>query len=76
MTDGSTPLSAPDFGKQELIPAIVQDATSGQVLMLGYMNQESYARTLADEEVWFWSRSRGRSFVEVFSVPHQDLPSR
>ncbi|MCC7368595.1 MAG: bifunctional phosphoribosyl-AMP cyclohydrolase/phosphoribosyl-ATP diphosphatase HisIE [Chloroflexi bacterium] len=51
---------APDFQTYDLIPAIVQDATSGQVLMLGYMNQESYARTLADGEVWFWSRSRGR----------------
>ena len=56
MTDSS----APDFDRQELIPAIVQDARSGRVLMLGYMNQESYERTLADGEVWFWSRSRGR----------------
>ena len=50
----------PAFDRQTLIPAIVQDARSGQVLMLGYMNQESYERTLADGEVWFWSRSRER----------------
>jgi phosphoribosyl-AMP cyclohydrolase / phosphoribosyl-ATP pyrophosphohydrolase len=50
----------PAFDRQSLIPAIVQDAHSGQVLMLGYMNQESYERTLADGEVWFWSRSRSR----------------
>ena len=48
----------PAFDRQELIPAIVQDARSGQVLMLGYMNQEAYRRTLAEGRVWFWSRSR------------------
>lgn len=52
--------SRPAFDRHELIPAIVQDARSGQVLMLGYMNAESYDRTLNDGEVWFWSRSRGR----------------
>jgi phosphoribosyl-ATP pyrophosphohydrolase/phosphoribosyl-AMP cyclohydrolase len=48
----------PAFERQELLPAIVQDATSGKVLMLGYMNREAYARTLAEGRVWFWSRSR------------------
>jgi phosphoribosyl-AMP cyclohydrolase / phosphoribosyl-ATP pyrophosphohydrolase len=52
--------AAPAFDRAELVPAIVQDATSGQVLMLGYMNEEAYRRTIADGEVWFWSRSRGR----------------
>lgn len=52
--------SAPDFERLELVPAIVQDAASGQVLMLGYMNRAAYERTLAEGEVWFWSRSRGR----------------
>ena len=41
-----------------LIPAIVQDAENGQVLMLAWMNRESLRRTLADGETWFWSRSR------------------
>jgi phosphoribosyl-ATP pyrophosphohydrolase/phosphoribosyl-AMP cyclohydrolase len=50
--------TTPAFDKHHLIPAIVQDATSGQVLMLGYMNREAYARTLAEGKVWFWSRSR------------------
>ena len=50
----------PDFARHELIPAVVQDAGSRRVLMLGYMNAESYARTLAEGVVWFWSRSRGR----------------
>lgn len=42
-----------------LVPAIVQDASSGLVLMLAYMNQESLERTLESGETWFWSRSRG-----------------
>ena len=54
----------PTFDAQELIPAIVQDATSGQVLMLGYMNREAYERTLAEGQVWFWSRSRRRLWMK------------
>ena len=41
-----------------LIPAIAQDATSGEVIMLGYMNPGSLKRTLEGGEVWFYSRSR------------------
>ena len=41
-----------------LIPAIVQDAVSKEVLTLAYMNRESLARSLATGETWFWSRSR------------------
>lgn len=41
-----------------LLPCVVQDARSGAVLMLAWMNQESLARTLATGETWFWSRSR------------------
>jgi phosphoribosyl-ATP pyrophosphohydrolase/phosphoribosyl-AMP cyclohydrolase len=41
-----------------LIPAIVQDANTGQVLMLAYMNAESLQRTLETGQTWFWSRSR------------------
>jgi len=48
------------FVKQELVPAIVQDAGTGEVLMLAYMNEESLARTLETGYTWFWSRSRGR----------------
>ena len=43
---------------QGLIPAIVQDSTTGQVLMLGYMNEDSLKRTLRDRRAWFWSRTR------------------
>ena len=52
--------AAPAFDRLELVPAIVQDARSGQVLMLGYMNAEAYRRTLEYGEVWFWSRGRNR----------------
>lgn len=46
------------FDRDGLLPAIVQDATTGEVLMLAYMNEESLARTLQSGEMWFWSRSR------------------
>ena len=46
------------FNKNGLIPAIAQDADSGEVLMLGYMNEEALRRTLASGEAWFYSRSR------------------
>ena len=41
-----------------LVPAIVQDTNSGEVLMLAYMNRESLRRSLDTHETWFWSRSR------------------
>src|SRR6476620_10283728 len=43
---------------QSLIPAIVQDAGDGSVLMLAYMNEEARSRTRGTGEAWFWSRSR------------------
>ena len=46
------------FKKGELIPAIVQDVYSGEVLMLAYMNEESMAKTIETGYTWFWSRSR------------------
>jgi phosphoribosyl-AMP cyclohydrolase len=46
------------FDEKGLIPAIIQDANTGQVLMLGYMNQESLERTKSSGQAWFWSRSR------------------
>jgi phosphoribosyl-ATP pyrophosphohydrolase/phosphoribosyl-AMP cyclohydrolase len=41
-----------------LVPAIIQDAETKNVLMLGYMNQEAYQKTLDTKKVTFWSRSR------------------
>ena len=46
------------FDEQGLIPAIVQHARSGEVLMLGYMNEEALRRTIESGLVTFWSRSR------------------
>jgi phosphoribosyl-AMP cyclohydrolase / phosphoribosyl-ATP pyrophosphohydrolase len=42
----------------DLLPAIVQDARTGEVLTLAYMNEEALARTRESGETWFWSRSR------------------
>jgi phosphoribosyl-AMP cyclohydrolase len=51
--------SAPDFAKGGgLLPAIAQDADTGQVLMIAYMNAESYAETLATGRAVYYSRSR------------------
>ena len=46
------------FQKGELIPAIIQEASTSQVLMLAYMNRESLEKTLDTGYTWFYSRSR------------------
>lgn len=46
------------FDERGLIPAIVQDASTREVLTLAYMNRESLERTIVTGETWFWSRSR------------------
>lgn len=72
------------FDEQGLIPSVVQDATSGRVLMVAYMNQESLDKTLETGAVHFWSRSRqelwrkgatsghGMKVVEVIADCDQD----
>ena len=52
------------FNKQGLIPAIIQDYKSGEVLMLAYMNKESVSRTLKSGKTCFWSRSRKKYWVK------------
>lgn len=47
-----------NFNENGLIPAIVQDDETNQVLMLGYMNKEALEKTLEGPDVWFYSRSR------------------
>ena len=47
-----------NFNEKGLIPAIVQDDDTGEVLMLGYMNEEALRLTMSGEDVWFYSRSR------------------
>lgn len=46
------------FDERGLIPAVIQIASTGEVVMLGYMNEESLRRTLALGQAVFWSRSR------------------
>ena len=47
------------FDEQGLVPCVMQDASTGEVLTLAYMNEEALARTRETGEVHFWSRSRG-----------------
>lgn len=54
-----------DFEKQGgLVPAIIQDAATGKVLMLGYMNEEAYQKTLELKQVTFFSRSKNRLWTK------------
>lgn len=46
------------FNAEGLVPAIVQEAGTGQVLMMAWMNSDSLRRTLETGRTWFWSRSR------------------
>lgn len=49
----------PDFNKGGgLLPTVVQDSTTKEVLMVAWMNKESFYKTLETKETWFWSRSR------------------
>ena len=70
MRDRDAPLTADEVGAlawskmDGLLPAIVQDADSGQVLMLGYMNVDALAATLDTRLVTFWSRSKGRLWTK------------
>ncbi len=67
-----------NFDKQtRLVPAIIQDVTTKNVLMLGYMNQEAYDKTVATKKVTFFSRSKERlwtkgeksgNFLELISI--------
>ena len=73
-------LTQVDFAKSELIPAIVQDARTGVILMQGFMNQDALAATFDKQKVTFFSRSKERlwtkgetseNYLEVVSV-HTD----
>jgi len=64
-------LAALDWSKSGgLLPAIVQDARSGRVLMLGYMNQASLEETLATKRIVFFSRSRGGRWLKGETSGH------
>jgi len=60
-----------DFNKGNgLIPVIIQDALTHEVLMLGYMNRESWQKTLETKRVSFWSRSRKKLWVKGETSGH------
>ena len=52
------------LNEQGLIPAIIQDANTNMVLMLGYMNQEAFDKTIATKKVTFFSRSKKRLWIK------------
>lgn len=58
------------YNEQGLIPCIAQDATTGAVLMLAWMNRESVARTLESGLVTYWSRSRSEFWVKGATSGH------
>jgi phosphoribosyl-AMP cyclohydrolase len=61
-----------DFDKQGgLVPAIIQDAVSGRVLMLGFMNDESFRLTVETGFATFFSRSRNRLWLKGESSGHR-----
>jgi len=67
----STDVDQIDFSKGDgLVPAIVQDATSGAVLMLGYMNREALKETFARKRVVFFSRSKQRPWEKGETSGH------
>ena len=54
-----------DFAKDGgLVAGIVQDAKTGQILMLGFLNEQSYAKTLETGFVTFWSRTRSKLWMK------------
>jgi phosphoribosyl-ATP pyrophosphohydrolase/phosphoribosyl-AMP cyclohydrolase len=54
-----------DFAKTEgMVPGIVQDAKTGEMLMLGFLNEESWKKTLETGFVTFWSRSRNKLWMK------------
>jgi phosphoribosyl-AMP cyclohydrolase len=63
-------LSELKFDDRGLIPAIIQDASTKEVLMIAYMNQESLAKTLAIKKTCFWSRSRNQYWVKGETSGH------
>jgi phosphoribosyl-AMP cyclohydrolase len=63
-------LSNLKFDSAGLIPAIIQDAVSGQVLMMAWMNKDSLEKTIATGQTHFFSRSRGKLWLKGESSGH------
>ena len=65
-------MSEPDFTKG-LVPAVVQDSGTGQVLMLAYLDAEAWRKTVESGRAWFHSRSRGLWEKGATSGHHLDI---
>ena len=64
-------MTNPDFSKFDgLLPAVVQDAASNRVLMVGFMNHEAWLKTLSSGNVTFYSRSRNKLWMKGESSGH------
>lgn len=60
-----------DFEKQDgLVPVIVTEHGTGEVLMLAYMNEASYQKTLETGQMWYWSRSRNALWLKGETSGH------
>jgi len=64
-----------DFSKtsDELLPAIVQDYRTNEVLMLAYINKTAWEKTLATGKAHYWSRSRGKIWLKGESSGHEQI---
>lgn len=69
-TDGADRRVAVRFDDRGLIPAVMQDAATGDVLMVAWMNREALSRTLSDRRTWFWSRSREELWAKGATSGH------
>jgi phosphoribosyl-AMP cyclohydrolase len=57
-------MGAIKYDDKGLVPAVIQDVDTGDVLMVGYMNELALQRTLDEENVWFYSRSRQQMWLK------------
>ena len=61
------------FNADGLIPAIIQDAVNGRVLMMAWMNRASLEKTIETGRTWFWSRSRNKFWMKGESSGHTQV---
>ena len=72
-TDADQWLDSVAFNSDGLVPAIAQDAASGRILMMAWMNRESLALTAESGKAVYWSRSRGQLWRKGESSGHEQL---
>lgn len=58
------------YDEKGLVPAIAQDYKTGEVLMLAYMNRESFEKTLKERKAWYFSRSRNKLWMKGETSGH------